>query len=262
MLNKENFNAQVNLLGGQSFLWRKIDDGYLCFSNKTPGVLREQGGEFLWSGAPSAEAYFGDSREYEASIERLKKDKVLREALKEIQGVRVLKQDLEELIFTFIISSNNNLKRIRSTVHCITENFGKFDARIDANIYPSAETIASLSEKDLQKCGVGYRAKSLIESAKIFLRKWGNFESLQEEELSEALKILPGVGDKVADCIAVFSGRACNFSPMDVWAKRILREYYEVEFKKYSDYRDWWSEHFGKDAALAGQVLFEGIRGK
>ncbi len=263
ILSSKSFNAWVNLFGGQSFLWRQTNNGELLhFSGKFPGVLKLREDEIIcYDFSGNVKDYFGDEDDYLSSLRRLRMiDDIMARVVSDIQGVRVLKQDFEEVIFTFIISSNNNLPRIRNSVLQIANRFGRKHTKYGACLYPDAEVISGLSIDELRACGVGYRADFLIESAKIYLRNKNSFENLQEEALVEALKILPGVGDKVADCIAVFSGRANSFSPIDVWAKRILREVYNVEFSHYSDYRKWWRGKFGNDAALAGQILFEYFR--
>ena len=263
MLKKRNLLLEETLFGGQSFLWEKREDSlYFLFSAKDAMTLRQQD-EFYEIDKlfPTKKDYFAEES-YEQELQKLleKKDKHLSEAVRALHGLRVLKQDLEDLIFTFILSSNNRIDRIRNTVQCIKNKFAI--KRNDELLYPGAEIISKLKEEDLRNCGAGFRAGYMIESAKKFKDLEKEIKKSYDNQLVEILKELPGVGDKIADCIAVFSGRAKIFSPIDTWAKKILNEFYGVEYKKYEDYRKWWADKFGDSAYLAGQFLFEHYRKK
>lgn len=260
-ISKNNFLPEQTLLGGQSFLWeKKADERYFLFSSKDAMSLNLQDDYYrLEKIEHNDKDYFGEEY-YEQELQKIldKKDKYLSKATRELYGLRVLKQDLEDLIFTFILSSNNNINRIRNTVQCIRREYGI--KRADELFYPGAELISKLKEEDLRNCGAGFRAGYMIESAKTFLKLKEEIQKANEMELLEILKELPGVGDKIADCIAVFSGRAKTFSPTDTWAKKILKELYGVEYNKYEDYRKWWTDKFADSAYLAGQFLFEYYR--
>ncbi len=260
-ISKKNFLPEQTLFGGQSFLWEKKADGtYFLFSFKDAMTLRQQDKSYeIDKLFPAKKDYFAE-KDYETEIQKLleKKDKHLNEAVRALYGLRVLKQDLEDLIFTFILSSNNSIIRIRNTVQCIRKEYGI--KRADELFYPGAELISKLKAEDLRNCGAGFRAGYMIESAKKFQDLEKEIEKVHNEQLVEILKEFPGVGDKIADCITVFSGNAKTFSPIDTWAKRILKELYGVEYKKYEDYRKWWADKFADSAYLAGQFLFEYYR--
>jgi len=266
MLMLKNFDPAVTFLGGQSFLWEKRGDIYVLTEKDKCFVAKEDGKgvkvRAVLGDGEDIKSYFGSARKRALALKRLKKDKFLKRAIDALPGLYLLKQDFESVFLSFILSSNNSILRIRRSAQCLKESFGKSIATDlgEVKLFPGAERLSNASLKDLKACGLGYRAEFLKASAKDFAKDKDELENLRGLELVEALKNFKGVGDKVADCIAVFSGKADTFSPIDTHAKRILSELYELEFKKYNDYRKWFTERFGKDAALAGQFLFEYYR--
>jgi len=266
-----SFDAQSTLLGGQSFVWQSLGNGqdYLLHEagriaillQKAPNAFETQP-VFGFADAELKE-YFNLLYNQSAQAQLLNLgDKHLTRAINNLKDFLLLKQDFETVFLTFILSSNNNIKRIRASVYCLTERFGnEVNTRLGKfKLFPGSEKISLLSEKELKQCGLGYRAAYLKESAKLFAKHKNNLQNMRELQLAQALKEFSGIGDKVADCIAVFSGKAKTFSPIDVHAKRILKQLYGVEYKHYLDYRKWFQEKFQDNAALAGQFLFEYYR--
>src|SRR5690606_5838989 len=88
-----------------------------------------------------------------------------------------------------------------------------------------------------------------------------NLELKSEEETRNYLTSFQGIGEKIADCIMAFSLEFKNVTALDVWGKRVLTEFYNIDPKlKYSEMRNWYQNYFGDNTALAGQYLFEYIR--
>ncbi len=265
-----DFNAELTLTGGQSFLWRREDnDTFLAFHSSLCIELKKisKGYEanILWqSEERSLKEYFGNNAKNYQAIKRLRgRDVHLNKSVDILGDIRVLSQPFEDTLITFLISSNNNIKRIRNSVYDIALNYGKkIKTKYGAiHLFPDISILAQVQPDHLrQKVSVGYRAEYIASTSKEYLSVKDELHSLKEVALSERLKDFHGVGDKVADCISVFSGCAKTFSPIDVWAKRLIKELYGIEFKNYSKYRDWFCNEFNNDAALAGQYLFEYYR--
>ncbi len=262
-----NLNLSLSLLGGQSFLWKKAEDEFIALhSNFVLRVFKDRN-------SLHAEQVYGeeiDIKKYfdESALQDFFKSKIFcgesfyQKARAKLGDMLVLEQPFEDTFFSFLLSSNNSILRIRRSAHCLSRKIGKRVAVGSEKhfLFPSAEILAELKEEDFLDCGAGYRASFLKESAKKFLHEKDELSSLRGLELIEKLKAFKGVGDKVADCIAIFSGKADEYSPIDRWAKRAILRHYGKEFKKYAEYRGFLSKKFGEHAKYAGQYLFESER--
>ena len=101
-------------------------------------------------------------------------------------------------------------------------------------LFPRPEKIARASIDEIKICGVGYRAPFIKEAAKMVTSKKVNFEYLKNSDYNETkrnLRLIPGVGNKVADCIMLFSLNKLDAFPLDTWMIKILEKYYSNEFQ-------------------------------
>ncbi len=207
--------------------------------------------------------YFDDFRDYDALITSELDEKTCI-AISSLPGLRVLNQPAWEALLAFILSANNNVKRIRLSVKLLNEKYGYACAFKGHTLYgfPSPETLSRLSETELQReTRCGYRAKYLIETAKMIL------DGFPLEELRDApyeiarkrLMELSGVGGKVADCVALFGlGHASAF-PVDVWVKRLMANWYGVEGSP-EFVRKEARRIFGENCGIYQQSLFHAAR--
>ena len=138
-----------------------------------------------------------------------------------LPGVRCLRQDPWECLICFILSSNNNIKRIQSLVIKLRETFGETIPGTKEHAFPTIEKLLQASEQQLRDLGLGYRAKFIVESVKIIQQKGGHkwlFGLRAEKDSSEVVKELTqllGVGRKVADCVRLFSLDNDSAIPVD-----------------------------------------------
>lgn len=170
-------------------------------------------------------------------------DLYLKNAAQFGSGIRILNQDLFEMIISFIISQRNNIKRIRGCVSRLCEKYGEKIEFINDNgeksIYydfPKPEVLASADVEDIKSLGVGYRdvyikrAAEDVVSGKIDLVKLSEMNYLEARE--ELLKLF-GVGVKVADCICLFALHHIDAFPIDTHINSILSNEYNGEFPFY-----------------------------
>lgn len=152
-------------------------------------------------------------------------DPYLIKAVKYGYGLRILKQDIWEVIVSFVISQRNNISRIKRIIENLCMPYGvKF---------PSPSILAKFSEKKFKTLGLGYRTKYLINIAHAVASGKFDVEYLKSLEYLEAiryLKLLQGIGDKVANCIALFGLHKIEAFPIDVWIKRIIDRRYNGRF--------------------------------
>lgn len=184
-------------------------------------------------------------------------DQAMKKAVRFGWGIRILQQELWETIVSFIISQNNHIPRIKGCIENLAEMFGdeagSFDGKTWYNL-PSPERLASLTVEDLAPVKLGYRAKYLIETARVIAR-----DGLPRN--AQQLAALPGVGPKVAACILLFGMGQYEAFPIDVWMARVMHELYGVEEKNRRAMETYASQHFGCLGGFAQQYLFYYMKG-
>jgi N-glycosylase/DNA lyase len=281
--NVRDFNLDHIFDCGQCFRWEKEDNGsytgivdgkrpaniafYPYYENQYSGTLRidnAEESEFddFWK------SYLDLNRDYGVIKAKLSKnDEVMARAIEFGQGIRILRQECWETLVSFVISQNNNIGRIKKCVNSLCEYFGEFVEEYRGKKYfaiPTAKVLASLSEKDLSVCGLGYRAKYLIDTARVIEKDDGK----TLEELSKAdtrlafayLTSLHGVGPKVANCILLFALNKRESFPIDVWVKEAMGKLYGIDKENTKAMAEYAEKNFGEHGGIAQQYLFYYMR--
>lgn len=161
------------------------------------------------------------------------------------EGVRILKQDLWEMIVTFLISQQNNIKRIHRCIDMICETYGKKCIADDGTVYyafPEPRVLASLADDALMACNLGYRSKYVVRTARavqigeIDLEK---IKTMAYPKAKEELLKCYGVGEKVADCICLFSLHHLDAFPVDTHIRQAMETHYRRGFpnRRYKGFR-------------------------
>lgn len=188
--------------------------------------------------------YFDFETDYQKIIDAIdKNDKYLINAANNGEGIRILRQDLFEMIISFIISQRNNIKRIRKCIALLCERFGEKKVAPDGSVYydfPTAEALYNADVEDIKSLGVGYRDIYIKKAAEaVFLGEIDLSEVEKMDYLSakETLLKLYGVGEKVADCICLFSLHKTESFPKDTHINQVLEREYKCgfPFDKYGD---------------------------
>ncbi len=174
--------------------------------------------------------YFDLDRDYESIILQLSKNETLKKACEYSHGIRVLNQEPFETLCSFIISQNNNIKRIKGIIERLCENFG--EKKKGFYTFPTAEKLASLTLDDLAVLRSGFRAKYLLDAAKKVVNfeiDLYNLKNLSLDQARAELMKISGVGPKVADCCLLFSHHHATAFPKDVWIKRAMSVLFQDE---------------------------------
>lgn len=181
--------------------------------------------------------YFDLDTDYGKIIESIdKEDLYLQEAAGFGRGIRILRQDLWEMIITFLITQQNNIPRIRRCIRNICEWYGEkkeTDRGKSYYAFPAPAALAGASEDELRACNLGYRGKYLIRTAKSIVNQEIDLEKIQKLDYPEAKKELLklyGVGEKVADCICLFGLHMLEAFPVDTHIRQIVAEHYPEGF--------------------------------
>lgn len=177
-------------------------------------------------------SYFDLDRDYAAIRSAVDPDDAfLNRACAYGRGIRMLRQDPWEALISFIISQRKNIPAIKRCVEALCSRYGEPVERAGKRYFtfPAAERLAEPDERRLLDCALGYRAKyvstaaRLVASGALDLRA---IAALPDEALFEALLAVPGVGEKVANCVLLFGYHRLGRFPRDVWINRVIeREY-------------------------------------
>lgn len=202
--------------------------------------------------------YFDLDRDYsKIKSELLKKDDKLSEAIESMHGVRILNQDFFETMISFIISQNQQIPRIKNIVASISDKYGTVCGKM--SLFPDAKAILKAGETGMMECKAGFRAKYIIDACE----KYDSGEICENDlyamdygEVIAKLKSVKGIGNKVANCITLFSLEKRNAFPVDVWIKRIMENMYFHKDTPVELIESFAKEHFGELGGYAQQYLF------
>lgn len=241
----DHFNIAQICNSGQCFRMACRGDGtysviagerYLELAQKGRECVFECGsGEFenFWSG------YFDLDTDYGSFVMSISdRDSYLKYAAQFGDGIRILRQDLWEMIVSFLISQRNNIVRIRRCIENICERYGEKKVSCSGREYysfPGPAALACLDEDALKECNLGYRSKYVVRAAKSVVSGEFDLERLRGFKYQEAraeLMKLYGVGEKVADCICLFALHHLEAFPVDTHINQALETHYKRGFPK------------------------------
>lgn len=241
----ENFNAKQICESGQCFRMRREEEGrYSVIAGNRYLELKQQGQECIFYCGDAEfhtfwKEYFDLEEDYAACIAQISpKDIYLRNAAEFGWGIRILRQDLWEMIVSFLISQQNNIARIRRCIENICEAYGERLTNARGQVYygfPPPEALAGLEEDALKECNLGYRSKYVVRAAKSVVSGECDLEAIRRlpyEKAREELLKLYGVGEKVADCICLFALHHLEAFPVDTHINQALQKHYRRGFPK------------------------------
>lgn len=188
--------------------------------------------------------FFDLDTDYTKIKKQLKEDVFLCPCCDFGYGIRLLKQDLFEMIVSFIISANNNIKRIKNSLNYLSKHFGdKIDLMGEYNqflledkislvdcekgnyfyyAFPSLMQLKKASVQDYKSAGLGYRAEQMYKTIQRLTNDdIANFNNKTIKEQYEFLLSLSGVGEKVANCIMLFTKLNMKSFPVDTWINKV-----------------------------------------
>lgn len=266
-----DYDLNSTLSSGQTFVWDYVNETW--YGSTIRGVIKliQKEDTIFWQTYPQnnddilLHYYLQLDFDYNSFIAQTKKDEHISKSIKLFKGLRILKQDLVEVIVSYIISANNNIPSIKRSIKQLSLEYGVEHVVDNMSLYsfPELKTLASLSLDDWKRFSVGYRAKYLYSTVrKLASEGVSKYLSITDDwALFELLQELDGVGPKVADCVMCYGMSFVNVTPVDRWATRFLSQYYGVDEKlNYVKKRQWLQQNMYNHASLAGQYLFEMVR--
>jgi N-glycosylase/DNA lyase len=256
----KGFNLAHTLDSGQFFRYSVHDGWYYVVTRGKVFRTRQEKEKLRFEGASAyfVRHFFGLDEDYARIKRELGKDPALRAAIAKYPGLRLIRQDPWECTVGFLCSQFSNIKKIKGNMDCIAALFGKpvtFKGKLFFT-FPEPGKINDIAR--LKKCSVGFRAKYITGVNGRVSDKWfANLRNMPYGRAKEKLMELPGIGEKVADCILLFSLGKTESFPVDVWMERAVKEAFlkgkKVPLKKLAEFG---RERWGDLAGYAQQWLY------
>ena len=281
--------------GGQAFRWNRETDGaWLGIWGDCVARLRMNGdGPFEWSAqteiaervAAALPRYLALDIDYTALTDALpwRSDPQLVASLDAWHGLRLLRQPFGETLLCFLCSATKQIVQIKQMAELLAERFGAplvecvdlnaLDAlglacrggvkRVPLHRLPTWPELAAASEADLRTCALGFRARFISQTAQFLAAHPGwldETERLPYATAKERLCLLPGVGEKIADCVLLFGAGRYEAFPVDGWIVKAMARRYGLSGWTPTQIAHFGRVHFGAGAGLAQQCLFAAER--
>lgn len=270
VLGVRDFNPVHIFECGQCFRWYKEPDGsYTGVVRGKVANVKYSPGKLVLNNVTLDDFrqiwfdYFDLGTDYALIKKAVSIDSIMEKAVEFGNGIRLLRQEPWETLISFILSSNNRIPRIMKIISEISRLFGE---RLEAYgkeyfSFPEAQTLANCGLEQIQECRAGYRCGYIHETAGAVVEAGTGYDleklaGMTTGEARNTLMRFKGVGNKVADCVLLYSGIKRDVFPTDVWVKRVMEELYfkrEASFKQIQQFA---VEHFGEYAGAAQQYLF------
>jgi len=277
------FSLEHTLRCGQSFRWRKLGDWWYGVVDEKVVKIRQISDELQGQTFPEkmnanfVKNYFRLDDDLPHILSQISRDEHIRRAIQRFYGLRIIRQQPWECLISYICATYKNIPAIKETILNLSKRFGTkitFNG-YDFHTFPKPTDLANSNIEELRKCKLGFRAKRVLKTSRIIHKEELDLETLRKtdyEHTRNELLSLPGVGQKVADCILLFSLDKLEAFPVDVWMKRIILKYYSSHFEplfiekirknrsltphEYREISLFGQRYFGRYAGYAQEYLF------
>ncbi len=275
-------DLQATLESGQTYLWDRDDGNDYVDSGLSGGTswysaiidgnvirVRQIGGKLEWESNAEVEGtirrVLGLNDDLNEIMKENLKDPLVDAAYTKYKGMRIVRDPFFACVVSFICSSQMRVERIFRMQQKLRREYGekiRFEGK-EYYEYPKPSKLASLKESNLRKMGFGYRAPYVIETAKILEKNEMCTSYILEdyEQNRSKLTELKGVGEKVADCICLFSIGHLEAVPLDTWIRSTIKIHYPSCYhKSYQDTSKSIRNKFGPYAGYVQTYIFHYLR--
>lgn len=255
--DKSQFNPEHILECGQVFRYGKDENNnyFVLSKNKKTTIIEYKDCYKIISNDPTYFVnYFDLETDYNKIKNELTKIEILKPMIEYGYGIRILNADPEEMIYSFILSQNNNIKRIQKIVEklCeVGEDFGDYKA------FPSSKELSKLPLEFFQTLGAGYRDKFLKQTADTLANAdIDTLKHMSSTELYNYLLTLQGIGPKVASCVLLFGFAKKDKFPVDTWLEQVYYNHFSKQKRTRPEIQNYFEELFKENSGIAQQYLF------
>jgi len=277
------FSLEHTLRCGQLFRWRKLGDWWYGVVEDKVVKIRQIADKLMFQTFPEKttaefiENYFRLDDNLTSILSQINKDEHIRKAIQRFHGLRISRQEPWECLISYICATYKNIPAIKNMILNLSKRFGKkmtFNGH-DFYTFPKPSDLAHASLEEIRSCKLGFRVQRVLETSKILDRGEFKLEDLRKmgyEKARQKLLSLPGVGQKVADCVLLFSLDKLEAFPVDIWIKRMVLKFYLNYFEhpfiervsskssitpwEYETIGSFGRKYFGKYAGYAQEYLF------
>lgn len=263
----KDFNLKHTLECGQFFRFYEKNGFYYINTEDNFFKIKQEGNKLLYEGVNKEinkkfiVHFFNLNQDYKKIIKSISKDKDIKAAIKKYYGLRIINQEPWECTISYVCSQFSNIPKIKKNIELLSKFFGEKIENKDFICYAFPEIGKIRNIKKIKRAKTGYRAKYICEINKKISEKEKNFfEKLRKsnyDDAKNALLELPGIGEKVADCILLYSLGFSEAFPVDTWIKRIMeRKYFKNKKTPNKKIIKFAQSYFGKHAGYAQQFLY------
>jgi len=277
VIENEDFDLEETLTCGQTFCWHRIEGNlyeegeshFYTFRKDKPIIVLEKDGKITVETELSekeVEKALGLDKNLNEVFRTFPKDEKLSKAKKELWGLRIIQDEPFPCLISYLCSPQMRIPRIKQMHDKICREYGQEIEHKGKTLlkFPSVEELAEATEDDLRELGVGYRAKYIAKSTKMISEGEVDLEKIRNKNYDyakEEIKQLYGVGDKVADCVLLFSLNFLEAYPVDTWAEKVLKEHYtDLHSEDYEVLSKNVRNYFGNYSGYAQEYLFHAAR--
>lgn len=261
------FDLDKTLSCGQVFRWRKVGEEWHGIISGREVTLRQEGCDLKAQGIEEdlLASYFRADDDLEEMCQDIMVscgDERMGMMLRDQWGLRLVRQDPWECCASYILATFVHIPRIEQMIDKVCRTYGD---RLEGGGYsfPRPEQISARPEA-ARACGLGFRCERFVEFARMVDNGEADLDGLKclpYEECVKELRALPGIGDKVADCVALFSLGHLDAFPVDVRIKKSVKHLWGIEGNYRRVNRDC-RRLFGQYAGYAQECIYLFMQGK
>src|SRR5438045_391562 len=234
-----DYDLAATLSSGQAFRWRFIDGGWEGVIGRHWVRLKQVPDAIAAETAvPESDwrwlmHYLQTEMDLDAILRTFPDDEPMRASVGHCRGLRLLRQDPWECLASFVLSSTKQIVQIQQIVNLLCRRFGATleipPGHGPVHSFPTADRLAAAVEAELRACKMGFRAPNLLKTARVIAEGQINLDEISKLDVNaarETLIRLPGVGNKIANCVLLFAYGFQEAFPVDVWVMKALRQLY------------------------------------
>ncbi len=276
------FDLQATVESGQTYLWERADGeaygGNDCYGGEAwyhtviDGEVirvRQTDGCLEWESTTDAVPYLTRLFRLEDDLDEIMEvtpaDALVDAAYTAYAGMRLVQDPFFPCLVTFICSAQMRVRRIFRMQRALAQEYGDAVAVNGETYYayPTPERLATAPEAELRDLKIGYRAPYVKQTAQLVASGELTVNDIptEYEAARDALTEYVGVGEKVADCVCLFSLGHLEAVPLDTWIRRAIHDYYpDCDKETYSATSRAIREQFGSFAGYAQTYVFHYLR--